>query len=58
MENIYENMNTYGEEMKGKFSHKPHRNGRVISMTSPFVKEIHRDCDDDLYQEYLDTYLQ
>ena len=58
MNQNYENMRDYGEEMKGKFSHKPHGNGIVISVISPFVEEICIDCDNDLYQEYSDTYLQ
>ena len=33
MENVYENMSKYGERMEGKFSHKPHENGIVISVT-------------------------
>ena len=56
MEKVYENMNKYGEEMKGKFSHNPHGNGIVISVTNPFVQEIHIDCDNDISNTYWDTY--
>ena len=56
MEKVYENMNKYGEEMKGKFSHNPHGNGIVISVTNPFVQEIHIECDNDISNTYWDTY--
>ncbi len=56
MEKIYENLSKYGEEMKGKFSHNPYGNGIVISVTSPFVEEIHMECDEDVSREYWDTY--
>ena len=56
MEKVSENMNKYGEEMKGKFSHNPRGNGTVISVTNPFVQEIHIDCDDDISNTYWDTY--
>ena len=56
MEKFYENMNKYGEEMEGKFSHKPHENGIFISVINPFVEEIRIECDDDLYEEYRHTY--
>lgn len=58
METGFENMKQYGEEMIGKFSHKPDgRNGIVISVTKPFVEEICIDCDNDFYREYGETYL-
>lgn len=56
MEKVYENLNKYGEEMKGKFSHNPYENGIVISVTSPFVKEIHIECDKDVSGKYYSTY--
>lgn len=56
MEKVYENLSKYGEEMKGKFSHNPYGNGIVISVTSPFVEEIHMECDEDVSREYWDTY--
>ena len=56
MEKLYENLNQYGEEMEGKFSHNPHGNGIVISVTSPFVEEIHIECDKDVSREYWNTY--
>ena len=56
MEKFYENLSKYGEEMTGKFSHKPHGNGIVISVTSPFVEEIHIECDKDIFEEYYRTY--
>ena len=56
MEKVYENMNKYGEEMKGKFSHNPHGNGIVISVTSPFVEEIHIESDDNIHKAYSETY--
>ena len=56
MEKVYENLNKYGEEMKGKFSHNPHGNGIVISVTSPFVEEIHIECDNDVSGKYNNTY--
>lgn len=56
MDKIYENLSKYGEEMKGKFSHKPSGNGMVISVTSPFVQEIHIECDNDIYNHYGYTY--
>lgn len=56
MEKVYENLNKYGEEMKGKFSHNPHGNGIIISVTSPFVEEIHIECDENVSGEYRDTY--
>ena len=56
MEKVYENMNRYGEEMKGKFSHNPHENGIVISVTSPFVEEIHIESDDNIHKAYRETY--
>ena len=51
-----ENMKKYGEEMIGKFSHKPHGDGIVISVTKPFVEEIHIDCCNEIYQEYREPY--
>ena len=57
MEKIYENIKEYGEEMKGKFSHNPHRNGIVISVTSPFDEEIYIECDGGISAEYHQTYL-
>ena len=56
MEKVYENMRKYGEEMEGKFSHNSHRDGIVISVTNPFVQEIHIECDDDFYNQYGRTY--
>ena len=56
MEKVYENMSKYGEEMKGKFSHNLPRNGIVILVTSPFVEEIHIECDHDISNEYWNTY--
>ena len=56
MENVYENINKYGEEMKGKFSHNPHGNGIVISVTSPFVKEIYIESDNNIHSAYSETY--
>ena len=56
MEKIYENMHKYGEEMKGKFSHNPHGNGIVISVTNPFVQEIHIECDENFSDQYYRTY--
>ena len=56
MEIVSENLNKYGEEMKGKFSHNPRGNGIVISVTNPFVQEIHIDCDEDVYGKYNNTY--
>ena len=56
MEKVYENLNKYSEEMKGKFSHNHHGNGIVISVTSPFVEEIHIECDEDVSAEYYNTY--
>ena len=56
MEKVYENMRKYGEEMEGKFSHNPHGNGIVISVTNPFVQEIHIECDDNFYDQYSRTY--
>ena len=56
MDKIYENLNKYGEEMEGKFSHKPSENGIVISVTSPFVEEIHIESDEDIRAEFYDTY--
>ena len=53
----FENMKQYGEKMIGKFSHKPHGNGIVISVTNPFVEEICIDVDNDFYREYSETYL-
>ena len=55
MEKVYENLNKYGEEMEGKFSHNPHGNGIVISVTSPFVEEIHIECDEDVSGKYNNT---
>ena len=49
-------MNRYGEQMKGKFSHKTQRNGIVISVTSPFVEEIHIESDDNIHNAYRETY--
>ena len=40
MEKVSKNMNKYGEEMKGKFSHKAQRNGIVISVTNPLFKKF------------------
>ena len=56
MEKVYENMNKYGEKMKGKFSHKTQRDGIVISVTSPFVEEIHIESDDKIHQAHRETY--
>lgn len=56
MRNVSENMNKYGEKMTGKFSHNPSKDGIVISVISPFDEEIHMDCDNDIYQEYRNTY--
>lgn len=56
MEKVYENIRKYGEEMKGKFSHNPHGNGIVISVTSPFVKEIHIESDNNIHKTYWETY--
>lgn len=56
MEKFYENIRKYGETMKGKFSDNPSGNGIVISVTHPFVKEIHIECDGDIYNDYLNTY--
>ncbi len=56
MENVYKNMRDYGEEMEGKFSHNPHGNGIVISVTSPFVEEIHIESDDNIHKDYWETY--
>ena len=56
MEKVYENINKYGEEMRGKFSHKAQGNGIVISVTSPFVEEIHIESDDNIRTVYWDTY--
>ena len=56
MENVYENMRDYGEEMEGKFSHKPHENGIAISVTSPFVEEIHIESDNNIHKGYWETY--
>ena len=58
MGTVSENMEKYGEEMIGKFSHKPYgRNGIEISAIKPFFEEIHIDCDNDFYQEYSELYL-
>ena len=56
MENVYENMRKYGEEMEGKFSHKPNDNGIVISVTNPFFQEIHIECDGKISEEYYRPY--
>lgn len=56
MEKVYENIGKYGEKMEGKFSHNPSGNGIVISVTSPFIEEIRIDCDNDIYDDYRDTY--
>ena len=56
MEKKYENMYKYGEQMKGKFSHRPDGNGIIISVTSPFVKEIYIECDADFSDQYYRTY--
>ena len=56
MQKVYENMNKYGEEMRGKFSYKPHGNGIVISVTSPFIAEIHIKSDDNIHRNYWETY--
>ena len=56
MEKVYENMNKYGEEMRGKFSHRAQGKGIVISVTSPFVEEIRIECDNDISNEYWNTY--
>ena len=56
MEKVYENMNKYGEEMKGKFSHKAQRDGIVISVTSPFVEEIYIESDENIHKAYWETY--
>ena len=56
MANFYENMSKYGEEMEGNFSHKPHSNGIVISVTKPFVQEIHIECDRKIRDEYYGPY--
>ena len=56
MNKIYDNLNKYGENVKGKFSHKPHENGIVISVTSPFVAEIHIECDNDISNYYWEPY--
>ena len=42
--------------MEGKFSHNPHGNGIVISVTTPFVQKIHIDCDEDFCEQYYRTY--
>ena len=56
MEKIYENMSQYGEKMVGKFSHKPSGDGIVISVTSPFIKEVHIESDNNIHAEFRDTY--
>ena len=56
MEKVYENINKYGEQIKGKFSHKAQRDGIVISVTSPFVEEIHIESDDNIHKAYSETY--
>ena len=56
MEDVYENIKKYGEEMKGKFSHNPHRNGIVISVTHPFREESYIECDGDIYGEHSQTF--
>lgn len=56
MEKLYQNISQYGEEMEGKFSHNPPGNGIVISVTSPFVKEIRIESDNDIRAEFRDPY--
>ena len=56
MERDNEKMYKYGEKMEGKFSHKPHGDGIVISVTDPFVQEIHIECDNHLFSPYRSTY--
>ena len=56
MEKDYEKMYKYGERMEGKFSHKLHGNGIVISVTDPFVQEIHIECDNHLFSPYRSPY--
>ena len=42
----------YGEKMAGKFSHNPDKNGIFISVTKPFVQEIHIECDGKIRDEF------
>ena len=56
MEKVYENIGKYGEKMEGKFSHNPSGNGIVISVTSPFVEEIHIESDNDIHAKFCNTY--